>query len=268
MKFQLITPLIFLILGCVQSQSNVEVIENEASSKILPITFEITGEFEGIEDVGLLIPPVIFRVDEDDVEIQVGVTEIYQIDYEFTRLDKVLKYFEVEDFKRDGNYYNPYFKYVSNLKTIKQIEGKEYRGEFSTYKRRDVEIEYIELDSAETVKFAVLSNHLGYISKAILGDDIETSSMITASSLKEALGNPEKVYKLSLRNSSQKTLSSEIGKLSNLRVLDISGSMIKTLPEEIGLCENLKSIVANSSQLEELPQSIVKLNKLRACLGI
>ena len=243
----------FLNSACAQSQKE----------PILPIKIKIKGQLKQIEDVGLLTPSIEFYIDTNYVEIKVGATEFYNTKYENTAFDKVFELFELDDFKRDGFFYNPYFKYMSHLETTKEIEGKTYTRKFSNYKRRDVEINYLGLDSTETIKFTILSDFLNETAIGILKDVVDKGAMITATSMSEALKQPEKIYELSLRNSRTSVLSPEIGQLINLRVLDISGSRIKKIPSEIEQCIYLKSIIANASHLSEIPSSIGNLKKLR-----
>lgn len=249
--------------GCVQSQIEKEVVEKEISEQILPIKIKIKGQLKQIEDIGLLTPSIEFYIGTNIVEIKFGANEFYNIKFKNTAFDKVFELFEVDDFKSNEYFYNPYFKFMSYLETAKEIERQEYIRKFSNYKRRDIEINYLELNSTETIKFTVLSNYINEIAIGILKDIVNKETMITATSMSEALKQPEKVYKLRLRNSKTSILSPEIGKLVNLRILDISGSRIKNIPSEIENCVYLKSIIANASQLSEIPKSIGNLKRLR-----
>ena len=248
-----------LNLSCVQGQSDNEIDKEQ----ILPLKIKIRGQLKQIEDSGLLTPSIEFDIDKNDIEVKVGANEFYYANYENTSFSKVLELFDVDDFKSNEYFYNPYFKYMGYLETSKEIEGKEYRRKFSNFKRRDIEINYLKLDSTEIKKFTILSNYINEIAIEILQESIQKDSMISANSISEALKDPEKVYMLNFRNSKTSILSSEIGKLTNLRVLDISGSQIKKIPTEIENCIHLKSIIANASQLSEVPNSLGNLKKLR-----
>lgn len=249
--------------GCVQSQPETENETKEIEEQILPIKITIRGQLKQIEDTGLLIPSIQFSIDTNNVEVIVGATEYYNTKYTNTAFNKVFELFDLEDFKSNEYFFNPHFRYMGYLETEKEIKGKEYNRKFSNFKRRDIEINYLELDSAQIVKFTVLSNYLNEIAIEILQDNVDKESMITATSIAEALANPEKVYKLKLRNKRTTTLPPEIGNLVNLRVLDISGSLIKSIPPEIENCTHLKSIIANASQLSDIPNTIGNLKKLR-----
>lgn len=258
MKYIVFVVLVFLNSSCVKSQP-----KDKVNETILPLKIVIKGQLEQIEDVGLLIPAIEFTIDTNNVEVKVGTNEFYSTDYKNTTFDNVLELFELEDFESNNYYYNPYFKYMSYLETVKEIEGKKYERKFSSFKRRDIEINYLNLDSAEIIKFTVLSNYVNKIAIEILQEAIDKDSMIYATSISQALKEPEKVYKLRLRNSKTTTLPPEIKKLVNLRVLDISGSWIKSIPPEIENCTHLKSIIANASRLSEIPNTIGNLKKLR-----
>lgn len=250
-----------LNLSCVQSQNKIDNKSNQ--EQILPLKIKIQGQLKQVEDAGLLTASIEFTIDTNTIEVKVGANEYYNTNYKNTAFYKIFEMFDVNDFKSNEYYYNPYFKYMSYLETTKEIEGKEYTRKFSNFKRRDIEIDYLNLDSTEIVKFTILSNYVNEIAIEILQEKIDKESMVTATSLSEALKEPEKVYKLRLRNSRTSNLPPEIGKLVNLRVLDISGSRIKNIPPEVENCIHLKSIIANASQLSEIPSTIGSLKKLR-----
>ena len=263
MKYNLLIILMLLNLGCAQTQPENKIIEEVFKEQILPIKITIKGQLKQIEDVGLLTPSIHFTIDTNNVEVRVGATEIYNAKYKNTVFQKVFELFELDDFKSNEFFYNPYFKYMGYLEVIKEIGNEEYIRKFSNFKRRDKEINYLELDSTEIIKFTALSNYINKLAIEILQDPIDKESMISATSISEALKHPDKVYKLRLRNSKATILSPEIGRLVNLRVLDISGSRIKRIPSEIENCTQLKSIIANASQLSKIPNSIGNLKKLR-----
>ncbi|OQX98917.1 MAG: hypothetical protein B6I24_03990 [Bacteroidetes bacterium 4572_128] len=54
-------------------------------------------------------------------------------------------------------------------------------------------------------------------------------------SLKQALKNYKRVYKLNLNNQSLKSLPADIKKLSNLQILNLEGNNLIALPKEIYL---------------------------------
>jgi len=262
MKYKFLMFLTILNLGCAQSQPQNVDSKEEAKNQILPIKLTIKGQLKQIEDVGLLTPSIHFSIDTNYVEVRVGATEFYNTKYTDTSFDEVLKPFELKDFRSNDYYYNPYFEFMGNLETIKEIDGEEYTRKFSNFKRKDIDVNYLELDSAEIVKFTILSHYINKIAIGILKDNVDKESMIKAKSMSEALKNPENVYELEMKNTST-SLPSEAGQLVNLRVLDISGSQIKSIPKEIENCIQLRSIKANASKLTRIPSSIGNLQKLR-----
>ena len=133
------------------------------------------------------------------------------------------------------------------LITKKKIDNKIYEKKYYGYKRGDIDVEFLPLDSIQLRDSYLLYNHTKEIALALLKDKVNKDSMQNVGSLKEAFLNPNSVYKLSLRNKKLKVLSKDIGKLKNLRVLDISGSRITEIPPEVENCKKLKSILANAS---------------------
>ncbi|WCO03586.1 leucine-rich repeat domain-containing protein [Psychroserpens ponticola] len=263
MRLNLLILLMVINLSCVKGQSQKKIDKKANKEHILPLKIKIRGQLKQIEDSGLIIPSIEFNINRNYVKVKVGANEFYNTKYENTSFSEIFKLFVVDDFKSNEYFYNPYFKYMGYLETSKEIADKEYKRKFSNFKRKDIKINYLELDSTEIRKFTVLSNYINEIAIEILQESIQKDSMIVANSISEALKKPKKIYELSYRNSSTTILSPEIGKLTNLRVLDISGSQIKIIPLEIENCIHLKSIIANASQLSKVPNSIGNLKKLR-----
>lgn len=260
MKYCILVICFFLVSGCILNQDGQAV--NKKQAQILPIEITISGQLQEVKDVGLLIPNIRFSINEEQVKMTVGANEQYYIEYSETTLNDIFKQFELEDFRSNETYFNPNLEYMGYMETEKEIKGRSYLRKFSNFKRRDIEVNYLELSAEESHRFSALSNYLNELAIALLQEDIE-ESMISATTMAEALSNPTLVYKLTLRNTPTTSLPPEIGTLTNLRVLDISGTRIKQLPEEIGKCIHLKSIIANASRLEGLPSSIGNLKKLR-----
>lgn len=81
-------------------------------------------------------------------------------------------------------------------------------------------------------------------------------------SLEEALMEPEKVYKLKLRNQKIRKLPPEIGMLNNLQILDVSRNRIEELPPEIGKLKHLEELNLFKNRLRFLPKDFRRLNRL------
>ena len=69
--------------------------------------------------------------------------------------------------------------------------------------------------------------------------------------------------KLDLSRCSLKTLPSEIGQLTNLRLLWANGNQLTELPREIGQLANLHELQLDDNRLTELPHEIGQLAQLR-----
>lgn len=262
--------LLFIILlsfnfGCFKCHLEVGQIQTLPEKEILPIKIKFSGVLRQLDNVGMFIPDIQFKIDTNNIEVKVGANEFHNVDYKNTALDKIFDRLDIEDFKSDKYFYNSHFLYLGYMETEKKIDGENYIRKFSNHRRTDIDIDYFALDSMETANFAELSNYLNEIAIDILKDEVDKNTMITARSVSEALANPEKVYKLRLRNSRTKVLPPEIGELVNLRILDISGSYIKSIPPEIEHCIHLKSIIANASQLSQTP---VNCQKYQVRLGV
>ncbi|WP_020537985.1 leucine-rich repeat domain-containing protein [Lewinella cohaerens] len=252
-----------LLVGCgeLQVTDNTHSVDEE-KFKILPLKIKIIGQLNEIEDVGLLTPSVIFDIRDSIIDIQIGASEYYELYGQENILSYIFDMFEEEDFKSNEYFYNPYFDYMGYMEVEKEVDDTTYLRKFSSYKRRDIKVDYLELDSAEVVKFAVLSDYLNKIVIGILKDNVIRDTMIVARSFREALAQPDKVYELKLRNTRSRSLK-RIGELKNLRVLDISGSWITEIPDEIQNCKYLRSIIANASRLEKISPAIGQLRELR-----
>lgn len=254
---------LFILLNCAESNSKEKEILKDENIEILPFQIVLKGVLRELKEVQNSTPPITLSINKDSITITVGINENYNVIYNETEFTKILEYFRIDDFKSSNHYYNPYLPYGGSIELKKIIDGKLYQKKITNFKRRDIEINYLDLDSIEIYKTYHLSRIANEISIPLLKDAIIKSEMITAKSMKEALMNPEIVYKLTLRNTRTKYLSPNIRKLKNLRVLDISGSFIKSIPPEIEECIHLKSIIANASQLSEIPSSIGNLKRIR-----
>ena len=98
-------------------------------------------------------------------------------------------------------------------------------------------------------------------------DTADLYSKPVYNNLKEALKNPNSVYRLNLRRSRLKSFPLEILKFSNLQELNLSGNRLTNLPNEIGELKNLQILIVSSNKLKYLPDSIgnlINLQKLAA----
>lgn len=94
-------------------------------------------------------------------------------------------------------------------------------------------------------------------------DSMALSLAPTYTNLEEALKDPQKVYKLSLRKNKLKKIPAEITSLKNLQILDLTKNSIKVIPSEIGELKNLQTLNLSRNDIEALPKEIAKLSKLR-----
>ena len=92
-------------------------------------------------------------------------------------------------------------------------------------------------------------------------DPMDTTQIYT--SLEQALKNPQKVYKLSLRKNKLKKLPPEIITLTNLRFLDLSKNKIVVIPAGIGELKNLQQLILSRNHIETLPKEIGNLKNLK-----
>ena len=74
----------------------------------------------------------------------------------------------------------------------------------------------------------------------------------------------EGVNQLLLMNNSVETISSDIGKMSELTKLDLTGNNIKTLPAEIGQLKKLKTLRLGKNPIESFPEEIANCESLKS----
>ena len=258
----LLLGLIALIILNFAYTSATERKEKEKAS-LHPYELTLSGVLREVEDVYNSMPPIRVRVQADTVTITVGATERYYYRYNETRFVDVEQYLRPQDFLGNDYYYNPYLNYGGTMLLRKDIDGTVYERTISNFKRQDIDVEYLEMDSLAIYSSYHLSQVANSLVIPLLKDTINKKEMIVARSMKEALENPDKVWRLSLRNTRTTQLLPEISRLKNLRVLDISGSWIEEIPDEIEQCTQLKAIIANASRLQRIPATIGNLPKLR-----
>jgi len=81
-------------------------------------------------------------------------------------------------------------------------------------------------------------------------------------SLKKALRNPNKVYKLDLKSSSLKEFPVEILKLKNLRTLFLDSNQIEILPVQLDQLQNLRTLSLSYNKIHEIPAAMGNLQNL------
>ncbi|MDX2248746.1 MAG: leucine-rich repeat domain-containing protein [Bacteroidia bacterium] len=81
-------------------------------------------------------------------------------------------------------------------------------------------------------------------------------------SIDEAMREPQKVFKLSLKNKNMKFLPAEISRFPNLQILNLSDNNLKTLPDELSELEHLQVLILHNNRLRELPASMRELENL------
>ncbi len=81
--------------------------------------------------------------------------------------------------------------------------------------------------------------------------------------LNQALKNPDRVIRLSLRKQKLKEFPKEILQFKNLQYLDISKNSIKELPPEIGDLKNLQYFSASKNDIEAFIPELGSLTNLR-----
>ncbi len=83
-------------------------------------------------------------------------------------------------------------------------------------------------------------------------------------SIEEAVANPEKVYKLALRDKHLKAIPKEVFYLTNLQTLDLSENNIKSIPPEIGNLRRLQTLNFYDNKIKVLPPEMQELGNLQA----
>lgn len=111
------------------------------------------------------------------------------------------------------------------------------------------------------VLFSLLSiNILKAQIRLLTSHELQKARVYT--SLEEALGAPEKVYRLDLSHQNLTDISQEIATLKDLQELNISGNHFQEIPEAIFRLPRLQILYANHNQLYRISESIVFLQNL------
>jgi Leucine-rich repeat (LRR) protein len=100
----------------------------------------------------------------------------------------------------------------------------------------------------------------GLFAQVPAGDRDETVYIYR--SLKEALVQPEKVYRLVLNRARLDTFPPEILQMTNLQELDLSKNKMEEIPPGIGKLIHLKRLNLSNNKLVHLPEEIGQLKEL------
>jgi Leucine-rich repeat (LRR) protein len=93
-------------------------------------------------------------------------------------------------------------------------------------------------------------------------DSITLDTMTGYTDLNEALKNPDKVVKLTLKKMHYKAFPAEIWKFPNLQYLDLSKNQITELPDTLGQLKNLQVLHLSKNKIEALPRELGDLQNL------
>ena len=99
--------------------------------------------------------------------------------------------------------------------------------------------------------------------RAQLLDSLTLDTMTAFTSLAEAMKDPDKVVKLSLRKEKLDKFPPEIFTFKNLQYLDLSKNRLTSIPEEIESLPNLQVLILSKNDIESLPKEIGRLKNLR-----
>ncbi len=115
------------------------------------------------------------------------------------------------------------------------------------------------------IKFVILILFMGSaaVTRAQLLDTVALEACPTYTNLAEALKDPDKVIKLSLRKKKYKEFPREIYQFKNLQWLDLSKNAIKELPDSVAEFKFLQFFSISKNGLERLPLNIGKLKNLK-----
>ena len=96
----------------------------------------------------------------------------------------------------------------------------------------------------------------------VLLDSTTLDTMAGYTDLTEALKNPEKVTKLTLRKMHLKAFPAEIWKFPNLQYLDLSKNQITEFPDSLGQLKYLQVLHLSKNKIEALPRELGDLQNL------
>ncbi|WNJ16077.1 leucine-rich repeat domain-containing protein [Pontibacter sp. G13] len=82
-------------------------------------------------------------------------------------------------------------------------------------------------------------------------------------SMDEAMREPEKVVKLSLKKKHLKRFPQELSRFPNLQVLNLSHNKIKELPNDISQFHNLQVLILSHNKIRSLPDAFRDMDNLK-----
>jgi len=94
-------------------------------------------------------------------------------------------------------------------------------------------------------------------------DSLSLSKAIEYKNLKEALINPEEVYRLNLRKKKLKSIPPEVFLFKNLNYLELSSNRINNIPKEISSLANLQYLYIGKNKIESIPIELTQLKHLK-----
>jgi Leucine-rich repeat (LRR) protein len=100
------------------------------------------------------------------------------------------------------------------------------------------------------------------VQQPVLLDSATLDTMAGFTDLNEALKNPEKVTKLTLKKMHYKAFPAEIWKFPNLQYLDLSKNQITDFPDSLGQLKNLQVLHLAHNKIEALPRELGDLQNL------
>ena len=106
---------------------------------------------------------------------------------------------------------------------------------------------------------------LGYCSygQDVLLDSVQLAQSRTFTNLKEAMKDPDKVYKLSLIHQKLDSIPKEITKFKNLQVLNLKGNKLTEVPKEIGTLTHLQSLDMSRNKIVDVDSALGELINLK-----
>jgi len=97
----------------------------------------------------------------------------------------------------------------------------------------------------------------------VLLDSVQLAQARTFTNLKEALKEPDKVYKLSLVHQKLDSLPKEIVKFKNLQVLNLRGNRLTEIPKEIGTLTHLQWLDMSRNKIVSVDDALGDLIHLK-----
>jgi Leucine-rich repeat (LRR) protein len=114
-----------------------------------------------------------------------------------------------------------------------------------------------------TLLIIILLSGLAMRAHAQLLDSLALAQADEYTDLAEALKDPDKVVKLSLRKQKLKAFPEDIYRFKNLQYLDLGKNHLKEVPENIDTLQKLQVLILSRNSIEFLPREIGKLKNLK-----